>query len=140
MTCRLAFSYDREVYAVPGRMDDTRSQGCNDLIRRKIAEPVTSMEELTVQLGLKTAKASKMISDQERITAAYSGQMPKARIDMMKAMMKTMRTNRGVTIEELSRATGIGIVTATELAYLLETDGFITIDLLQRCSINYKNV
>ena len=50
MTCRLAFSYNREVYALPGRADDIRSQGCNELIRKKMAEPITSVSSLTICL------------------------------------------------------------------------------------------
>ena len=37
MTARLAFSYDRDVFALPGRVDDIRSQGCNRMILEKIA-------------------------------------------------------------------------------------------------------
>ena len=54
MTCRLAFSYDRDVYALPGRADDLRSQGCNHLIRARMAEPLTSEEDIIDSLGLLT--------------------------------------------------------------------------------------
>ena len=59
MTARLAFSYGREVYALPGRVDDIRSQGCNRLIREKIAEPLTSTHELTSSLGFKPIHSRK---------------------------------------------------------------------------------
>ena len=53
MTCRLAFSYNRDIYALPGRADDLRSEGCNELIRKKIAEPITSLNSLIDGLGMK---------------------------------------------------------------------------------------
>ena len=37
ITARLAASYDRTVLALPGRIDDRRSAGCNHLIRSQIA-------------------------------------------------------------------------------------------------------
>ncbi len=45
-TALAAARYDRRVAAVPGRIDDDTSQGCNELIRRGIAEMVTSAEEI----------------------------------------------------------------------------------------------
>lgn len=37
-TARLAYNYGRDVLAVPGRVDDIRSAGCNQLIKEGIAE------------------------------------------------------------------------------------------------------
>lgn len=53
ITARLAFGYGREVYALPGRLDDLRSQGCNRLIATKVAEAYTSPEELLEAMGLR---------------------------------------------------------------------------------------
>lgn len=42
MVCaRLAYDYRRDVYAVPGRIDDIRSAGCNQLIENGIAKMIT---------------------------------------------------------------------------------------------------
>ena len=41
VTAKLAFEYNRTVIAVPGRMDDVRSAGCNALISQGIAEILT---------------------------------------------------------------------------------------------------
>lgn len=38
VTARLAYDYGKRVLAVPGRLDDIRSAGCNRLIKDKIAE------------------------------------------------------------------------------------------------------
>ena len=42
------------------------------------------------------------------------------------------------TVEELSRLLGVDYSRATRLTGLLEIDGFISKDLMQRCSINSK--
>lgn len=140
MTCRLAFSYSRDVYALPGRVDDIRSQGCNDLISRKIAEPITSEAGLTDSLGFKKGRKATPHDIEERVTQRYSDNLPAERLSMMRTIMLTIRNHRGVTLEDICQHTGLDYRTCAELTGILEIDGFITIDLLQRCSINYKNV
>ena len=46
VTAKLANDFDIPVYAVPGRPDDIRSRGCNELIHDKVAEPLFDFEEL----------------------------------------------------------------------------------------------
>ena len=138
MTCSLAFSYDRDVYALPGRADDIRSQGCNELIRKKIAEPITSASSLIEELGMKSVAQPTRISDMERLTRGYSGRISGGDIRLMAQIMSAVRERRGITVEEIGTALGTGYRKAAELAGILEIDGFIVTDLLQRCSINPK--
>ena len=46
VTADIANSYNREVFAVPGRPLDTQSKGCNDLIKRQQAHLLTSAADL----------------------------------------------------------------------------------------------
>jgi DNA processing protein len=140
MTCRLAFSYGREVYALPGRVDDLRSQGCNLLIREKIAEPLTSPSELIKSLGFgRTDRKNTPESDLSILKNRYSDQIPKDRIDQMAAILLTIRKHRGITIEEIADKTALGYSRTADLVRILETDGFISTDLLQRCTMNFRN-
>ena len=134
-TSRLAFNYNRSVYAFPGRVDDIRSQGCNLLIREKIAEPITDISRMAGQLGLKTGKAGKKPSAPERIQEAYIGKMPTDRIDLMTHLLLKIKENRGICIDDLASSFTTSYSTIRSLVELLELDGFITIDILQRCSI-----
>ena len=45
----------------------------------------------------------------------------------------------GKTIEEISEKARLDYSRTAELARILEIDGFICIDLLQRCTINFRN-
>ena len=140
MTCRLAFSYGREVYALPGRIDDLRSQGCNLLIREKIAEPLTSTSELIRSLGFGTvARKIPAEPDLLRLENKYSAVVSKDRIDQMAAILLAVRKYRGITIEELAEKNRLEYSKTADLVRVLETDGFISIDLLQRCTINFRN-
>ncbi len=51
VTADLAHSYNRDVFAVPGRSTDKFSKGCNDLIKRQKAQMLTSAAELIYLLG-----------------------------------------------------------------------------------------
>lgn len=51
VTADIAHSYDREVFAVPGRTGDRYSTGCNNLIRKQKAHMLTSAEDLIYILG-----------------------------------------------------------------------------------------
>lgn len=59
ITADIAFSYSREVFAVPGRSEDMYSQGCNKLIRQNKAGLIQSADELLDSLGWKDTKKKK---------------------------------------------------------------------------------
>lgn len=139
-TCRLAFSYDRDVFALPGRIDDLRSQGCNSLIRQKIAEPLTSIEAMFEGLGMTECGRRRKESLRERLTAAFADRTDAGSLDRMHTLLQAVSRQRGMTVEELSISCGYGYSMTAQALGMLEMEGFISIDLLQRCSINYKNV
>jgi DNA processing protein len=51
ITAGLANSYNRDVFAFPGRTTDTRSEGCNELIRSNRAALLTDAGQLLQALG-----------------------------------------------------------------------------------------
>lgn len=55
-TADMADSYNRQVFAVPGRPTDLKSAGCNDLIRRNVAAMVCSAEDVEFELGWNDGK------------------------------------------------------------------------------------
>lgn len=135
MTARLAFSYDRDVFALPGRVDDIRSQGCNTLIKSKIAEPLTSIPEFLESLDLKGSEKPSVASEMETLNARYRGKVSEDRLGQMSRLLTIIRQKRGITVEELAEFSAIEYSRTAELCTCLELDGFICIDLLQRCSI-----
>jgi DNA processing protein len=59
ITANMAIDYDRELFAVPGRTDDKKSKGCNDLIRRQKAHLMESAEDLAKHLSWTEMDAKK---------------------------------------------------------------------------------
>ena len=56
ITAHIASSYGREVYAVPGRVHDRNSRGCNALIKRHVAGILTAPEDLIEYLNWDSPK------------------------------------------------------------------------------------
>jgi DNA processing protein len=59
VTADIANSYSRDVFAVPGRVGDSQSKGCNELIRLNQAHILTSASNLVYMLGWKMDKKQK---------------------------------------------------------------------------------
>ena len=135
MTSRLAYSYNREVYALPGRVDDPRSQGCNFLIKSKIAEAIDSAEGLTASMGLRTARKGSRINPEDILRKALPN-TDQETISKAGVILDIIRKNRGISIEDIAIRSGSDYVTTARLTGLMEMEDLISVDLLQRCTIN----
>lgn len=138
MTARLADSYNREVFALPGRVDDLRSQGCNFLIRSRTAHAITSINDFINDIGMTAGKRRPEVSCEDRVRNLYKGNLPDDRISQMSGILLAIRQERGITIDEIAAKLGVEYHKISQLTGMLETDGIITVDLLQRCFINFR--
>ena len=140
MTARLAASYDRDVLVLPGRADDLRSQGCNLLLREKLAEPVTDLDTLPAQLGLGAAPRQRPRDLPAEIHASYDGRLPAERVERLAELAACIRERRGIGLDALCRETGRTYGEVAADTGILAADGFICMDLLQNCTIKPKNM
>lgn len=138
MTARLAYSYNRDVYALPGRVDDSRSQGCNLLIKEKIAEAVDSVEGMMDSMGMKRAKASALPTAAEVIMDLFADKADPVMVKELIDAVRTIRTHRGITLDDLSALLASDYSRISRLAGMLEMEGVISVDLLQRCTLNVR--
>lgn len=137
MTANLSNSYGRDTYALPGRADDLRSQGCNKLIRTRVAEAITDCESLMESLGLGYGKSVE--SDTETLRLKMEGRgMPRDTVDKAARILLAIKNCRDISLEEISRECGLPYRETSALARKMECDGMINIDMLQRCSIKIK--
>ena len=56
ITAELANGYNKDVYAIPGRISDTKSEGCNYLIKTNKAAMITSANDILENMGWKEYK------------------------------------------------------------------------------------
>ena len=64
ITANLANDYNRDVFAVPGRVTDKYSQGCNQLIKTQKANVLTSAADLVYMLNWDIENKSKPVQKQ----------------------------------------------------------------------------
>jgi len=130
ITCQLAFDYGRNVFALPGRIDDVRSQGCNDLIHRKLAEPITDCESLCNELGLKSFNRKRSPELEQMLRERYHGRKD---LESIVRIVLCVKANRGICLEELASTLGMTYADVSGITALLQTDGIIEMDILSRC-------
>jgi DNA processing protein len=68
ITANLANDYNRDVFAVPGRVTDKYSQGCNNLIKTQKANVLTSAADLVYILNWDIQKETKAVQKQLFVT------------------------------------------------------------------------
>lgn len=136
ITCRLANSYGRDVFALPGRVDDIRSAGCNAIIRAGTAEAITGLSGLGEQLGLGRYSVAEKPDFARTVEAYYRSRADAAELEPLTRLARLIAGKRGIDLEELCYLTGSPYSEVVRRAMLLESDGFIAMDLMQRCTIN----
>lgn len=133
MTARLAASYGRDVYALPGRIDDPVSQGCNLLIRENVAEQIGDLGELISKLGLGKADMGLKEDFRTEVEAYYKDRASGTDYEDVVRVAMAVKAHRGISIDELCAKLKWTYSHVTHLTTTLECDGFISVDLLQHC-------
>lgn len=135
ITARYAFSYGREVFALPGRADDLRSHGCNALIAEKIAEPITDLSLLIRELGLGTPDFRAQPKLEDLLRSEYASRLAPEKMDSLIAVASCVRAHRGISIEDLAGRLALPFLEVSALVSMLESDGYICTDLLRQCTL-----
>lgn len=116
VTAGIANSYDRDVFAVPGRVSDTFSQGCNTLIRTNRAALLNSAEDLVYLLNWdQKGKKAKLIQ-------------PQLFIDLQgdqKTIYDFLQTNGKTHLDTISLECKIPIYKISGILVTLELQGLV---------------
>ena len=92
VTANIAHSYNRDVFAVPGRTSDKYSQGCNNLIKQQKAHMLTSAADLVYILGWELEEPSRAqvqkelfieLSDSEKVIYKFLQTNGKEQLDII---------------------------------------------------------
>lgn len=105
ITAELANQYSKDVYALPGRFNETYSMGCNQLIHGHKAAIISSIPELIRDLGY-DLKKSKPVFNTNLLNSLSTDEQ--AIVDLLK--------NGDMVIDELHFRTGISV---SRLAFVL---------------------
>lgn len=108
ITADIANSYNKDVYALPGRADDEHSKGCNWLIKTNRAALCDSPEELVTLLGWNVDSKKSNLKKQRELFIQFS---PDEEL-----IVETLKNKGDVAVDLLSEAT---LLPASRLAAAL---------------------
>ncbi len=119
ITADLASSYCRDVFAVPGRIGDQQSAGCNKLIANHKADMILSAEHFVRQMAWDEAslKAKQAPRQQELFIELTS--------DEQKIADTLSKEQNGIHIDEIVLATSIPMHRLSSILFEMEMKGII---------------
>jgi len=123
ITASLAHSYSREVFALPGKVSDLTSIGCNLLISKNIATIIYSIEDMVEKLGWIESGSSNRsyhIGDRRDIQPQINFENS----DEEKILV-TLRLESELHIDELSNKTGLNISSLSATLLKMEMNGIV---------------
>lgn len=136
MTCRIASSYDREVFALPGRIGDQCSAGCNELIRNGTAACISEVNSLLDSLGLRHGGKWEKDDIRMKTYTFYRDREGADPAERLSIVADIVGRNPDIRIEDIATAANMEYRDAANAVGMLECDGIVVTDLLRRCSIN----
>ena len=119
ITANLAADYNREIFALPGRIDDRKSKGCYDLMRRQRATLIESVEGIAQTLGwTQSGDAPKPVVIQSQLFIELS--------DNEQLMIDTLsKFDKGAAIDALHYDTQLSQAKVAALLLELEFKGLV---------------
>lgn len=97
ITARLAADYQREVFALPGRPSDVKSQGCNALIKQHRAVLFESGDEIAAHMGWERPT----VVSPERTTAARTKKPPTVLTAAEATLLHHINSSESPSIDQL---------------------------------------
>ncbi len=115
ITANIADSYNRDVFAIPGKITDKSSVGCNNLIRTNKAAMITSAKDIVYLMGWE--KENAVNYKQSSLAIDLS--------DEQKKIMELLKKKNNARIDWLANYSGIKMNTVATLLLDLEFKGMI---------------
>ena len=120
ITCDISQSYDRSVFAFPGRIGDAYSEGCNNLIRSNGATLITSAEDFVKDMGWQD-DATLMRAKRQGIERSLFPELSPEE----QAVVDVLSKHNDLQINIISVQTGIDISKLTALLFTMEMKGVL---------------
>lgn len=115
ITANLANSYNKDVFALPGRKNDLRSEGCNYLIKSHKAHLIESAQDLIDIMGWKDEKKAAQTVQTQLFSSLNEDESSIIR----------MLQERPYSIDEISSSTKIPMADLSTKLLMMEFDGLV---------------
>lgn len=116
ITADIANSYNRDVFAIPGRIEDNYSIGCNKLIKTNKAALLESVEDLEYILGWDSQNQEKKQIQQELFKELTKTEL---------SLYKIIKDNNETSIDQLSIMAKLPMSKVSSSLLEMEFGGFI---------------
>lgn len=115
ITAELANNYNKDVFAVPGRVNDSRSEGCNYLIKNNKALLITSADDLLHIMNWKDAP--KKVKQQRELFIELTADE--------KIITNILKERENIQIDELYFKSGLSSSAVANALLMLEMQGVV---------------
>ncbi len=117
ITADIAFSYGRDVYTFPGKVNDPQSRGCNNLIKQNKAGLITSAEDLVSALCWENPNKQAVKPEQMKLAFPENSEYDK--------IITVLRQNNEIHINELAINMNMPVYQLSSLLFELEMENII---------------
>ena len=117
ITAELANGYNKDVFAFPGRAGDTKSEGCNYLIKNNKAALITSAEDLLENMSWKKVQKSSPKKQRELFIELSSEE---------KIVVDILQMQEQVQIDELYFKSKLSSSAVAQALLMLEMQGVVS--------------
>lgn len=114
ITARFAQEYNKDIFALPGRLEDTYSQGCNHLIKTDVAHLLESAKDIAYIMRWEKASIS------GKQTSLFVELTPEE-----ESLLSTIRSSPNIAIDQLQYQRKMSHSTLANLLISLEFKGMI---------------
>ena len=118
ITAELANGYNKDVFALPGKVTDNKSAGCNFLIRNNKAMLLTDAEELVEVMGWEEKSQKSKVKSQKELFIELSQEE--------KIIVEILKEKDLIHIDELNLKTGLSSSTIAAAILNLELQGVVS--------------
>jgi len=116
ITAELGNSYNKDVFAYPGRVNDTKSEGCNFLIKNNKAALVTCANDILENMGWKKKKETSVKKQRELFIELTADE---------KIVVTILQTQEQVHIDELFIKSKLSSSAVAAALLMLEMQGIV---------------
>lgn len=116
ITAELGNGYNKDVFAIPGRTTDSKSEGCNYLIKNNKAALINSADDLLENMGWKEEKKSSARKQRELFIEFTPDE---------KIIVDILQQKESIQIDELYFKSGLSSSAVAQALLMLEMQGVI---------------
>jgi DNA processing protein len=117
ITAELANGYNKDVFAIPGRVNDGKSEGCNYLIKNNKAALINNAQDLLEMMGWSSNSAKKQANNQRELFIELT---PNEKI-----ITDILKQKDGVAIDELYFKSALSSSAVAQALLMLEMQNVV---------------